>query len=260
MNAGSLIVVGTGIQFKSHITPAAQAWIDKADKVLFIVDNPATAEWLRERNATAETLRFQPDKEEKLRVEMYGEMVERILAHVRQGLTVCAVFYGHPGIFVCPAHDAIKQARLEGFEAKMLPGISSLDCLYADLCIDPALNGCQSFDATDFLIHQRKFDPASDLILLQIGMIGDPNYESYETYGLAVLVEVLAEYYGPDHEVVVYEAAIYPDCEPVIQQIPLTKLAGARTTRFSTLYVPPKVSASVNIDMLLRLTQARNPS
>jgi precorrin-2 methylase len=56
---------------------------------------------------------------------------------VREGLNVCAAFYGHPGVFVYASHQSIRLARAEGFEAQMLPGISAEDCVFADLGIDP---------------------------------------------------------------------------------------------------------------------------
>jgi len=56
-------------------------------------------------------------------------MVERILKNVKDGFKVCVVFYGHPGVFVQPSHEAIRIARLEGFSARMLPGISAEELL-----------------------------------------------------------------------------------------------------------------------------------
>lgn len=41
-------------------------------------------------------------------------MIERILQSVRSGGMTCAIFYGHPGVFVYPAHEAIRRARAEG--------------------------------------------------------------------------------------------------------------------------------------------------
>jgi len=183
-------------------------------------------------------------------------MVDRILAEVRQGLNVCAVFYGHPGVFAYPSHEAIKQARHEGFRAQMLPGISAEDCLFADLGIDPGRNGCQSFEATDFLIRRRKFDPTSALILWQIAMTGNLGFqrETSQMRGLKVLSEVLETHYSSDHEVIVYEAAVYyPVCEPVIQHIPLSKLAEVGITSVSTLYVPPQAPAPIDSEMMSRL-------
>ncbi len=253
MPTASLTIVGTGIQLVGHVTLATQAWIEQADKVLFAVADPLTAKWLRTLNPTAETLPYNTNRQR--RRETYQEIVERILTEVRQGKTVCAVFYGHPGVFADPAHEAIRQARREGFEAQMLPGISAEDCLYADLGVDPGKNGCQSFEATDFLIRRRKFDPYSALILWQIAMVGNLGFyqPGEHVHGLTVLAQVLETYYGLDHQVIVYEAAVYPVCEPVIQRLPLAELPMAQITEISTLYVPPTAAAPVDGEMMARL-------
>lgn len=209
METGSLTVVGTGIQLVGHLTLAAKAWIEQADLVLFAVADPVTAKWLHTLNATAQALPYNTDNTR--RRETYCEMVETILAPVRQGLNVCAVFYGHSGVFADPAHEAIGQARREGFRAQMLPGISAEDCLFADLGLDPGKNGCQSFEATDFLIRRRQFDPTSALILWQIAFTGNLGFykEIDHLHGTTVLTEVLETHYGSDHEVIVYEASVY---------------------------------------------------
>ena len=71
---------------------------------------------------------------------------------------MCAAFYGHPGIFVYPGQEAMRRAHAEGLKARMLPGISSIDCLWCDLGIDPALDGCQIYHATEFVLQRRTAD------------------------------------------------------------------------------------------------------
>lgn len=256
MATGSLTVVGTGIHLVGDLTLAAKAWIEQADKVLFAVADPVTAAWLRTLNPTAEALPM--DTTLARRRLMHQAMVERILTEVRQGLRVCVVFYGHPGVFVDPAHEAIRRARSEGFTARMLPGISAQDCLFADLGVDPGKNGCQSFEATDFLIRRRKFDPTSALILWQIAVIGHLGFYQNDghRHGVRVLMEELQRWYAPEHEVVVYEAAVYPVCEPVIQRLPLGRLGEAKITEVSTLYIPAKSAAAIDTAMMARLGMA----
>jgi hypothetical protein len=254
MKRGSLTVVGTGIQFAGQITIEARAHIIQAEKVLFLVSDPITADWIRDNNPSAES--FYPYyRQGESRLIAYTGMIERILYEVRKGLRVCVVFYGHPGVFVYPSHEAIKQARLEGYSAKMLPGISAEDCLFADLGIDPGRNGCQSFEATDFLIHKRKFDTGCALILWQIGCIGDLTFslEPYSIRGLQVLTEYLCHYYGATHPAVVYEAAEYPIFDPGIETVPLAKLPEAQISSISTLYVAPQTRAPLDNEMLERL-------
>ncbi len=254
MKTGSLIIVGTGIQLVANLTLGAKAWIEQADKVLYALADPVTAKWLKKLNTTAEALPYNTNNQR--RKDTYREMTERILTEVRKGLNVCAVFYGHPGVLADSTHAAIRQAREEGFRAQMLPGISAEDCLFADLGLDPGRNGCQSFEATDFLIRRRKFDPTSALILWQIAMVGNLGfYKPGEHFRpLTILTEVLKTHYGSNHEVIVYEAAVYyPVCEPVIQRIPLSKLPESSITQVSTLYVPPQALAPVDKEMMARL-------
>jgi uncharacterized protein YabN with tetrapyrrole methylase and pyrophosphatase domain len=189
-------------------------------------------------------------------------MVRRILSAVRKRQRVVAVFYGHPGVFVLPSHEAIRRARAEGYVARMLPGISAEDCLFADLGVDPALEGCQSFEATDFLARRRAFEPTSALVLWQIGVIGDLTFQSkasrYRRGGLPILAEVLLEKYPRSHPATIYEAAQYPVCDPVIRVLPLSKLARAKVSPISTLYVPPVGRKPLDRDMVKRLgLQAR---
>lgn len=254
MTSGSLIAIGTGIRLLVQITPEARAYIEEADKLLFGVADPLTAICLTKLNPNAESLHsfYEIGKD---RLTTYFEMVERILACVREGLKVCVVFYGHPGVFVNPSHEAIKRARLEGFKAKMLPGISAEDCLFADLGVDPAITGCQSFEATYFLVYKPKFDTSSSLILWQFNITGDYSYnpEVNISRGLPILIEYLQEHYDPEHEVIIYKAAQYPVCEPIIQRLPLSKVPEAQDIQMSTLYIPPNAPPSPDIKMIERL-------
>ncbi len=253
MKKGSLTIVGTGICFGGQITLEAKAWIEQADKVLYAVADLATIEWLKSLNATAEPLPANTNHER--RRHMHENMTNKMLEEVRRGLRVCVVYYGHPGVLVDPAHRAIQQAREEGYEAKMLPGVSADACLYADLGIDPGKNGCQIFEATDFLIRQRQFDPASVLLLLQIGFVGNLGFfqDGKQQRGLQILVEALTPQYGPEHEVILYEASMYPVTPPVIRRIPLKDLPMTEMTAISTLCVLPDSPAPFNVAMMQNL-------
>jgi len=250
---GSLTIVGTGIQVNVQTTPEALAAIEQAEKVLYLVANRPTGYWIGRLNSTAESLEhfYEPGKN---RFVAYQAIVDRILMYVHQELRVCVVFYGHPGVFVYPSHEAIRRARDAGFRARMLPGISAEDCLFADLSVDAGISGHQSFEATDFLVYRRRFDPHSALILWQVGAIGNLTHQPrYEPRGLDLLLEVLQPYYPLEHEVVIYEAAEYPIAEPRIERLSLSGIVGAHMTPVSTLYVPPRAAPSPDPAMLKRL-------
>lgn len=237
--SGSLLVVGTGIKFACDISLESQKSICMADKVFYLVADPVSAKWLVELNKTSESLHGFYGVGKNRRIS-YMQMVEKVLDSVRQGLKVCLVSYGHPGVFGFPMHEAIRQARSEGFQAKMLAGISAEATLYADLGVDPGNTGCQSFEATDFLVYNRRIDPSSSLILWQIGVIGSLDYkEKFPQDGLKVLVSHLLQTYDPSHEVIIYEAAQYSFSNPKIKHVRLSNLADCEIDPISTLYVPP---------------------
>jgi uncharacterized protein YabN with tetrapyrrole methylase and pyrophosphatase domain len=248
--------VGIGIRFGLQTTPEALESIERAEKVLFLFSDPAPAGWIKRQNPSAESLEgfYAPGKP---RAEIYEGLVDEILAWVRKGLEVCVVFYGHPGVFAEPAHESIRRAREEGFPTGMLPGVSAEDCLFADLGVDPGY-GCQSYEATDFVLYPPTFDPHVSLVLWQVAGVGarvgrtEPARD-----GLRILAQRLIERYGPGHEVVLYEASTYPIGGPSIDRIPLSDLAEHDVTAMTTLYVPPIGRRPRDEGMLDRLGMSR---
>lgn len=241
MKQGSLVVVGTGFSIAGQVTQEALSHMTHAERLLFLVTDIATKQWIESLNPKTESL-YDSYRVGRAREETYAEMSDRILRWVRQGERVVAAFYGHPGVFVAPSHLALAQARAEGFEARMLPGISAEDCLFADLGFDPGERGCQSFEATDFLLRRRIFDPTSPLVLWQVGVIGVRDYQKSDLWGprgLAVLEQRLLATYPAEHSVIVYEAAQYPICPPLVHTTAIAELTKAPVSVRSTLYVPP---------------------
>src|SRR5262245_613681 len=108
MTNGSLTIVGTGITLIAQITTEAQAWITRADKTFFLVMHPLAEQWMLELNPQAESLlRFYTPRRD--RAEVYRDIADHVLAAVRAGHMVCAAFYGHPGVFVSPTHDMVRE-------------------------------------------------------------------------------------------------------------------------------------------------------
>ena len=253
MSSGSLTVVGTGIRLGTHLTREARLLLETADVVLSLVAEPVMESVLERLNPNTRSLHGLYELGAR-RSEAYEAMAEEILRHVREGKNVVVAFYGHPGVFVAPSHAAIRMARAEGYAASMLPGISAEDCLFADLGVDPARFGCQSYDATDFLVHRRRIDPTAAVVLWQIGTVGSVIASATaQPTGLPVLIEVLLEYYPPEHEVTVYEASPYPGFDPLVRTVGLGELSAEHVTALSTLYVPPLKPAPLDLTMLDRL-------
>ena len=254
--AGSLACVGIGMTLGAHISPRSRSHIEQAEVVFAAVSDPLVELWLQQMNPDLRSL--QPlYAEGKSRHDTYREMVEVMLAQVRAGKTVCGVFYGHPGVFAQAPHEAIAQAREEGFSAVMEPGISAEDCLYADLGIDPGKTGCQHYEASQLMFYQRRIDTSAVLVLWQAGIAGDRSFRRFSTEPgyRQLLVELLAQDYPLDHPCTVYEAATLPIHRPRMDTVALRDLAGVAMSAQSTLVLPPCQPLQPNPAMLARIAE-----
>lgn len=215
--------------------------------------DPAAEAWLASLNPKSRSLATHY-REGVPRRQIYDDIVEDILAAVRESGRVCAVFYGHPGVYVQPSHAAVRRARAEGFEARMLPAVSAEDCLVADLGVDPGERGWQSWDATGFLLHGFRPDPTAGLVLWQVDGIGKLDWNrDPDPRGLRALADVLGELYPARHELVFYRASIYPVLPGEAVCIPLGELAALESPPGPTLYVAPLPPRPVDAKMAARI-------
>lgn len=239
MPKGSLVIVGSGIKAIAQCTFEAKGYIESADIVFVLASDTISEKWIGEIAKQTESLSDCYEKASNREV-VYQLMTQRILNAVRDGNKVCAVFYGHPGMFVRPAHDSITQARLEGFSAKMVPGISSLDCLFSDLGVDPAQHGLQSYSASDFFLRDPNIENGSSLVLWQVGVFAERSHFEHSTSAGKIkhLVSALLQHYPAKHRICLYEAATYVVAKPRIEWLELEQLALAGFSQASTLFLP----------------------
>ena len=123
---------------------------------------------------------------------------------VRAGFETCAVFYGHPGASrsrhmrdPARASRGVQRPNAARHFSRGLPVRGS--------GVEPGAEGCQSFEASNFLISRRRFDPTSALILWQVGLLGEfsvrPKMAS-RPERLRILTDTLRRHYPARHPVV----------------------------------------------------------
>ncbi len=238
-SSAGLVVVGSGIQFGRHVSERCLSEIREA-QVVFCLADPFSLAMVRSFRPDAINLgaHYAPGKDRR---QTYREIDAAIMAEVRAGRQVCAVFYGHPGVFADVPHRVIRKARAEGIPARMEPGISAEACLYADLGIDPGHRGVQSMEATHFLVYDRRPDTAGLVLLWQVALSGDLTCTRLhaEREGVQALVDKLLRWYPPEHEVILYEAARLPIETPRAERLRLCDLPSAHYEEYTTLVLPP---------------------
>ncbi|HEM1534290.1 TPA: methylase [Legionella pneumophila] len=231
-----LIVVGSGIKSVSHLTEETKKIIQQADKVLFLVNENNLKSWiLREAKGSEslEPLYFATPK----RVDAYRNISNYIIDTYQQVKNLCVVFYGHPTVFAESALDAVRRIKEQNGKAIILPAISSMDCLFADLEIDPGEQGCFTIDATELLIYERQIDVYAHLILWQIANLGMSNTQ--KTSKIDVLSSYLREYYTDEQAICIYEASTLPLKSARMDWIKLHELNYVKINSVSTIYIPP---------------------
>jgi uncharacterized protein YabN with tetrapyrrole methylase and pyrophosphatase domain len=251
---GSLLCLGLGITLGSQLTILAREQLAAADVVFFHSNSHYLAGFLQQINPNLVDLQpfYQAGQP---RSKSYQAMLDAVITAVTAGKNVVWACYGHPGIASWPPHEAIRQLKALGYHAKMAAGIGADACLYADLGIDPMAEGCQQFEASQFLFYQRTVDVSAYLLLWQVAIAGDfslAKLESDRRY-IEILVQHLQQWYPPDHQVILYEAADLPIWQYRAETITLAALPQATLNQITTLVIPPLRAKTINHKMLDQL-------
>lgn len=254
---GKLSVLGLGLRCPQHTTRRAMQALKEADQLFFISDNLDKQNWLRQLNPNFVDLMTHYAKG-KPRRDTYQEMADRVLESLRKGHHAALISYGHPLVFCDPSRLALEQTRAEGFPVEILPGISSIDCLLADLRVDTQNYGLQIYEGHDLLLHAVQVDPNCSQVVFQVPSLGDNTggWTPGRFRGfIQALAETLARTFGEDHPAVLYFGSNSPDRPHHIDSVTLGSLARAPMVSEYTLWVPP-----VGYEMLPFETAAEGPA
>lgn len=238
----SIVFVGVGIKFFSHITQEALATITECDKLYYLVNEPAMIEWLARSNKIAESLEdiyYAFDT----RLEAYQNISQKIIREADNYSNICVAMYGHPLVLNLPTKLTVEAASSNNLNinVQVLPGISAESVMYCDLGIDPGIGGIQSYEASEFIYKKKIIDTTSHLVLWQVGVIGSEGRTEYHdnSEGIQLLQDYLLCLYPSNHKLVLYEAAQYPHIEPVITTTDIKGLSKAAISKLMTCYIEP---------------------
>lgn len=248
-----LSLIGCGIKTIAHLTKEAESYIKKAEKVLYLVNEPIMEEWIQVHAKKSKNLDYIYFSQ-KNRSDSYQQITQEILMALECYNFVCVAFYGHPTVFARPGLDAIIKAKNNGVGTVILPAISAEDCLFADLKIDPGDCGCYSVEATDMLLYQRCPEVSSHLIIWQIGLLGNLGHDmGIKKEALLLLKKYLLKFYSKNHRAILYEASFYPGIDCSIKEFLLDKLEEQNISKIATLYIFPGKKNEVNCSLVKKL-------
>jgi uncharacterized protein YabN with tetrapyrrole methylase and pyrophosphatase domain len=251
----SLIIVGLGLKFYSHITMETKKIIAQSDKVLYLTNDKAYAEWISSVNPHAESL-SSVYFSKVLREDSYIALKEKIFDETKQGKTVCFAIYGHPTFLVQTSLLLAEDAKQNQIKVVIVPAISSLDCLISDLRINPGQGGMQLHEATELLVYQKPIDMSSHLVIFQVGGIGLRGHERCDKpvkKGLSFLLAYLRRFYEDEVIVTFYEASQYPHLKTKIEKLPLKEAEKSEVTPLTTMYIPPVKRLEINEEYACKL-------
>ncbi|KTD17920.1 SAM-dependent methyltransferase [Legionella jordanis] len=242
-----LTIAGTGIKFLAHLTTEVKGIIKSSSCVLYLLNEPAMKHWVLNNSKISFSLDEIYYSCEK-RIDAYEKIVQVVLSYAGKYNDLVLLIYGHPLVFSSVAMKLIEQCSNSEMQLSVLPGISALDCLLADLRIDPAGAGLQCYDATLFINKNVEYSSSAHLILWQIAIVneikiikGEINKVTQKT-GLSYLKKILLNKYSANHPLILYVAALYAGVSSEIIELELDSLEEIEIPRLATLYIPPLCS------------------
>jgi hypothetical protein len=243
-----LWIAGLGVQTVGHVTREVAQAIRDSREVLYLDTGAATRQYL-ETLCPQVTPLFESYREDCARVSAYEDIAIRVIEAALDHPPVTFAIHGHPLVATHPPFLVLEMARALDLRAEVLPGISSLDTVFADLRLDPVVHGIQMYEATDLLLRRRPLWNDVPAIIWQIGPLETALHsnrvskpERFERF-----VQHLRRYYPARHEVTAIYCSPHAVLPPHILRFALENMgqhAEAIHGGF-TLYIPPSAGRPV---------------
>lgn len=253
-----LYIVGLGVANVDHVTREAESAIRQSREVLYLDTGVATQRFLEQRCARVTSLYEESYREEDLRLNAYRHMAARVIDAALDHAPVTLAIHGHPVVAVYAPFLILDMAELLGLTVRILPGISAMDCVFAELKIDPCVHGLQMYEATDLLLRGRPLQADVPALIWQIGNLETRLHTSRvsKPERFDRFVNYLLRFYPVGHNVVAIYVAPHPLMPSTIRQFPLGKLREHAEHLHAgfTLYIPAVAERAIeDIDLLRKI-------
>jgi precorrin-3B methylase len=252
-----IYIVGAGVKGYVQLTREAEDVIRKCSTVYLVNTQAELTQYLVEKLACNVIDIGNEYSEMGYRGDTYRRMASRVLENTGKGLPpVCFLTSGHPTMLVTPTQILLAEAASKNLRVKVIPGVSALDNIFADIGFDPGPRGFQSYEATDLLLRGVNLNSEVPLFIWQVGSIGTFLYSSRKSKPeqFVDFKNYLGRYYTSDHPCFLLRSSTFPftKSECIGLTIGTLEDLGSKLTLMHILFIPPNFSSTSYDDTLLQ--------
>lgn len=237
-----IYLVGAGIAFPEHLTIETIELLGRCARICTNLPDAMVAglpDDLREKCVGLSSLY----QDGRLRTHNYHDVFRAVVEIAEINPPVAWLTPGHPIIFDSVSAALLKESKARGWSIRVVPAISCIDTLLAELGYDPA-HGMLIHECTGLVRRRIPFDPSVALMLLQPAVFNvDTAIITPVTQGpdLSPLRDYLCEVHAPDHQCALIRSASQVGQPDLVSWMRLHDLAAAsyQIVAGSTLFVPP---------------------
>jgi Tetrapyrrole (Corrin/Porphyrin) Methylases len=251
-------IAGLGLTTVGQVTREVEQAVRVSREVLYLDTGVATRQYLQDLCPRITSLYEESYAPGSARVNGYEHMAARVVEAALDHPPVTFAIHGHPLVAAHPPFLVLELAKALELQVEVLPGISAIDTILADLRLDPVVHGVQMYEATDLLLRRRPLQADVPAIIWQIGPLETALHSERVSRPerFARFVNHLRLFYPARHEVVAIYCSPHPILPPVILRFALEDM-GRHAHHIHagfTLYVPPAASRPIqDFDLLAKL-------
>ncbi|MGP4114852.1 SAM-dependent methyltransferase [Streptomyces sp. 4N509B] len=251
-----ITIVGIGTVSVMQMTKEADAALANVDALYVLHAQSIVLDYLRRHYDAPVTDLSVTYAEDKPRRQTYHEVAQAVMDAATEGAGrhVAYVTSGHPLVLVTPSQLILKAAEKRTIPVAIVPGLSSLDTVWADLRFDPGPDGAMMFDATSLLLRRYTLDSTVPLFLWQVNTVETSLFSTHKNRPerFTRLQEYLLRFYPADHVAKLVHSASFPISRAEVRDVPIGEMGilAEIATSQHILYVPPVVRRQI-VDMEL---------
>jgi hypothetical protein len=253
-----LWIAGLGMRGVNQVTREVEQALRASREILYLDAGVATRAYLEGLCPRVASLFEESYAEERPRINAYEHMAVRAIEAALDHPPVTFLIHGHPLVGVHAPFVVLEMAKALNLRVEVLPGVSALDGLLADLHLDPVVHGLQMYEATDLLLRRRPLQNDVPAVIWQIGPLETALHSQRVSLPerFTRFIAHLRQFYPAGHLVTAIYCSPHPLMPPTILRFALEDMGRHAEQIHSgfTLYVPPAVGRSaLDCDLLAKL-------